>query len=65
MKVEPRMFGKPALYFGMFMSGIVVNDTVNINSWFNRLVNSFEKCQELLMPVSFNTVAYDTPFEDI
>ena len=65
MKVEPWMFGKPGLYFGMFMSGVVVNDTVNINSWFNCLVNSFEKCQELLMPVSFNAVAYDTPFEDI
>ena len=46
---------KPALNFGMFVSGIVVGDEIQLFPCWRRVVNEFEEFDPLLVPVPLLT----------
>ena len=50
---------EPALYFGMFVSAVVVEDDMDGQSWINGGFEAVEETQELLMTVSRLTLPYD------
>ena len=49
----------------MFVGSVIVEDQMNRQFRLDRLVDPFEKVQELLMPVPWLALADHSPFEDI
>src|SRR6266436_9985488 len=59
------MTGKPFAHLGMFMGGVVVDDSVDRLSFWNLRLNGVEEADELLMAVTFHVVTDNGAIENV